>query len=91
MTTHYSPAPPKGALKSKGVWGAGLGVVGALIPFLGALGWLPFDVAFNPDTGDLSINVYSVAGALAVGATGLGGPLALIGRLVGKRAIRGLW
>lgn len=91
MTTHYSPAPPKGALKSKSVWGAGLGVLGALIPLLGALGWLPFDIAFDPDTGNLSINVYSMAGAAAVAATGVGGPLALIGRLVGKRAIRGLW
>lgn len=91
MNDVYPPAPAKGALKSKGVWGAGLGVIGALIPFLGALGWLPFDIAFDADTGDLSINIYSVAGAIAVGATGVGGPLALIGRLVGKSAIRGLW
>lgn len=90
-STHYSPAPPKGALKSKGVWGAGIGVIGALITFLGALGWLPFDIAFDPETGNLTLNVYSIAGAIAVGATGLGGPLALIGRLLGKRAIRGLW
>lgn len=81
----------KGALKSKGVLGSGLQVIAALIPFLGALGWLPFDISFDPNTGDLTINVYSTAGAIAVVASGVGGPLALIGRVWASSRIRGLW
>lgn len=81
----------KGALKSKTVWGAGLGVIAALIPFLGALGWMPFDIAFDPDTGHLTINIYSVAGSVMTAAGVATGPLALIGRLFGKSVIRGLW
>lgn len=91
MTTHYSPAPPKGALKSKSVIGGLMAISGAVIPVLASMGWLPFDIYFDPQTGMLSINVYSVGGMLASGLTLAGGPLALIGRLVGKRAIRGLW
>lgn len=91
MTTHFSPMPPKGALQSKGVLGSGLAVIGALITFFGALGWLPFGIAFNPDTGDLTINVYSAAGFATAAATGIGAPLAFIGRIFGTRAIRGLW
>jgi hypothetical protein len=74
----------KGALQSKAVWGA-------IITLVAAFGILPFDMSFNPDTGILSLNVYTVAGAIGSAIIPGGFLLQLIGRLTAKMPIRGLW
>ena len=92
MTTHYSPMPPKGALRSKAVWGAIATLAGTFIPLgANALGYDLGGFQFNPDTGVVSFNAYSIGGALFSTLVPGGGLLAGFGRLVGKRAIRGLW
>jgi hypothetical protein len=88
----FPPAPkPKGALRSKGVLGGVLSLLAAVIPVLSTIGWLPFEMTFDPHTGMFTINVYSVGGAVTAALAGVGGPLAIIGRLFAKRALKGLF
>lgn len=72
----------KGALQSKAVWGA-------VITLVGAFGLMPLGVSYEPEAGNLVINVPTAIGI--VSATGIGGTLSLVGRLVAKSPIRGLW
>lgn len=81
----------KPAIKSKGMIGAWLGLFGSLLTVGGAMGWLPFGIHFDAETGDLVVNVYSIGGFLATSAIGASGPLAWIGRKFAKTAIKGLW
>jgi hypothetical protein len=81
----------KGQLRSKGMIGAWLTLFGSLITVGSAMGWLPFGIRFDPDTGDLVVNLYSIGGFAASAAIGVGGPLAWIGRKFATSAIKGLW
>lgn len=81
----------KGQLKSKGMIGAWLSLLGSVVTVAGAMGWLPAGIYFDPATWDLTINLKSVGGLLASGAIGIGGPLAWIGRKWASSAIKGLW
>lgn len=77
-------ANTKGALRSKAVWGA-------IFTLVGSFGLLPLGMQFDPETGNLTLNIYNVAGAIGAIAVPGGGLLALVGRIVGKKFIRGLW
>lgn len=74
----------KGALRSKAVWGA-------ILTLVGAFGLLPFGIQYDADTGNLVINVQTIAAQAGLAVTGVGGVLSLIGRLVARTPIRGLW
>ena len=74
----------KGALRSKAVWGA-------IMTLVGAFGLLPFGIVFDADTGDVTFNVYSLAGGLATILVPGGGLLSWVGRVSAKSIIKGLW
>lgn len=74
----------KGALRSKAVWGA-------VMTLVGAFGLLPFGMQFDPETGNLTVNIYTVAGAIGAVVVPGGGILAFFGRLAAKGPIRGLF
>lgn len=74
----------KGQLRSKAVWGA-------IMTLVGAFGLLPFGATFDPETGNLTVNVYSVIGAIGTAAIPGGAALSWIGRRFARSAVRGLW
>lgn len=74
----------KGALQSKAVWGA-------ILTLIGAFGLLPLGIQYDADAGNLIINVQDIATQVGLAATGVGGVLALVGRLVARTPISGLW
>lgn len=75
---------PKGVLRSKAVWGA-------IFTLVSAFGLLPLGMQFDSNTGDLTVNVYNLVTALGVVGVPAGGILALLGRLVAKGPIKGLF
>lgn len=82
----------KGALRSKTVIGAVLTLAGTFTPIVAnGLGYNLGGLEFDPDTGRVSFDLYSVGGAIATAAIPGGGALAWIGRRAAKKVIRGLW
>jgi len=74
----------KGALRSKAVWGA-------ILTLLGAAGLTVFGIEFDAERGGIFIPLDGIVEIASASAIAVGGPLSLIGRLVAKSPIRGLW
>lgn len=74
----------KGALQSKAVWGA-------IFVLIGAFGLLPFGIVYDAATNSLVINLDTLQTQLGAVAVGGGGVLSLIGRLVAKSRVKGVF
>lgn len=81
----------KGAARSKGMIGALVNLAISIGGVAAAAGWLPLGITFDAQTGDVTLNVYNVAGALVAGGLPGSAILMMIGRWVAKGPIRGLW
>lgn len=75
---------PKGALRSKAVWGA-------IMTLIGAFGLLPFGITFDAQTGDVTFNLYTIIGMVGTAAIPGGAVLSWFGRMVARQPVRGLW